>query len=165
MDTQTSTKISLRAIEKAQLPWNKHIPFKVQVNIQEQGINYMQITPQATAGYFIPKLKVIHNPSVGAHVYNFSYVPTEQGVIHYTISVAASTNQTNLAASDSGSFTLNSNLIRTPISSGYMGYQLGMYFLIVLFVTAGLFGIKKALYYVRDKLIPKLVHQQANKGV
>lgn len=165
MDTETSTQISLKATEKSQIPWNKHIPFKIYVNIREHGIHYMQITPQSTAGYFIPNVKIIRNPSAGMHVYKFLYIPTEQGLIHYSFSVVASTNKTNFAASDSGTFILNSSLVRTPITSGYMGYQLGMYLIILSSILILLLGIKKGLYYLKEKLIPQLVHQQVRKGV
>ena len=165
MDTQTNTQISLKAIEKSQYPWNKHIPFVVNVNVFESGINYMQIVPQATSGYFQPNIKALSNINKGVHTYKFIYIPLEQGQVNYTFSVVASTNKTNFASSDSGSMVFNNRLIRIPMTSGYMLYQIGMYLFFLLLVLSILFGVKKGLYYLKDTIIPKLIRQQVDQGV
>lgn len=165
MVVQTNSQLFVKTIEKTQNPWNKQIPFLVKVQINSDNIIYMQILPQATAGYFKPKHIILNKVSRGIHIYKFLYVPTEQGVIHYTFSVAASTKQTNLAASDSGVLTLSSHLTRTPISLSYLMYQLGGYIVLLGLVFLILILVKKGLYYLKNKTIPSLINEQIQQGI
>ena len=121
--------------------------------------------PIASSGYFVPEHKMFPYPHKGTYSASFTYVPVQSGVVNYSVSATVATADTNYADSYSGTLEFNSSLTRIPMSSGYLGYQIGIFVLLLVIGLGLAFGAKKWLYVLKEKTLPQLIDEQTEKGV
>jgi len=171
MDNNQSTQksevikpISVFVKEGSQYPWNKKIPFTVTIKSNIiAGPVYVNTT--VNAGKFMPSQRIINHISKGIYKLKFKYIPHEQGTIRYTFTVSATTPRTNYADSYSSYLTINKNLVRTPITSGFLTYELAIGIVILILVVLLLFNLRKGLYHLKNSIIPNLVNKQVSRGI
>ena len=163
-DSKIAKPVSVLVKEGSQYPWNKQIPFVVTIksNIVAGPV---YVNASVNAGKFLPKQRIINHISNGVYKVRFKYIPTEQGNIRYTFTVSATTPSTNYADSFSSYLTINKNLVRTPITSGFLTYELAIGIGILMLIVFLLINLKKGLYHLKDSVIPNLVNKQVSKGL